>query len=47
MVNSLQLVLRFPLLSLQFPANVQLVFALIIDITNFNFFSATKIIERY
>lgn len=36
MINALQLILLIPLFSLNFPANVQLCFSILIDISNFN-----------
>jgi hypothetical protein len=36
MINALQLILLIPLFSLSFPANVQLCFSILIDISNFN-----------
>ena len=41
MINVLQILLNLPLFSLSFPANVQIIFSLIIGITNFSFFQTT------
>lgn len=38
MINVLQLIVRVPLVNLHFPANIQIIFSLIVDITNFNLF---------
>ena len=39
MVNVLQIIANMPLFALSFPANVQIVFNIIINATNFSFFS--------
>jgi hypothetical protein len=44
MINTLQLIVRLPLFALMFPPNAQLAFSIMIDLTNFSFFS-TKPIE--
>lgn len=39
MINALQIIVRIPLFSVNFPANVQLCFGILVDVTNFNLFS--------
>ncbi|TNV87652.1 hypothetical protein FGO68_gene11871 [Halteria grandinella] len=39
LINSLQMIVRLPLLNLSFPANLQLILGIIIDVTNLSFFS--------
>lgn len=39
MVNVLQIIANMPLFALSFPANVQMIFTIIINATNFSFFS--------
>ena len=46
MVNVLQIIANMPLFSLSFPANVQVVFNMIIQATNFSFYS-TETLEDF
>ena len=43
MINVLQLIVHIPLFSLNFPANVYLLFSMIIDISNFSFFETDTV----
>lgn len=36
MINTLQLIVRIPLISLNYPVNVQICYGLLVDMTNFN-----------
>jgi hypothetical protein len=46
MMNVLQLIVRVPLFSVAFPANAQTLFGILIEITNFSFFSI-KSVENF
>ena len=46
LINSLQIVVSMPLLSLSFPANVQLMFSLIIQIATFSLFSTVSMDQK-
>ena len=39
MINALQILVRIPLLSVNYPGNVQMCFSILIDITTFNLVS--------
>ena len=46
MVNTLQLIVHIPLFSLNFPMNVNLLFQIMFDITNFSFINTEKIEKK-